>query len=913
MGLSLSCYCRYPRGHYIKTLGPIGDLTTEGAAILVENGLEGHMYSFSSAALRTLPSKDWTVPSKALETYRDLRDLLVFSVDPVVCQDVDDALSCKILDEGEYEIGVHIADVTSFVEAGSPLDREAARRSTSVYLQDRRLDMLPRLLCEDLCSLRPNVDRLAVSVIWQIRVVEDELRVESCWYGRTVINTVHALSYNQAQRLADGEDPGMEAKKFRERSYTGKFVPEEIRERLQSSLHGLMRIARLRKKGRAAKGALDLSGDDEFGFALDASNLPTEVDVHDHLEVHSTIEELMVFANETVAKEIYRKFPRAALLRRHAKPDEAKLMEVASFVEKLELHMPFKTESNAAIAKSMRTARTILSVEKYSLLNDLLKRRIAEAEYFCTAGVHPDDFLHFGLGLEFYTHFTSPIRRYADVVVHRLLLMDTPNESKSLASHDLEAPELIGVPRSQVPSLLSPGAEKTSAGKHSALLRAYGVTATSSPPNGESPKQVNGRMNTALQEPEISAEKDDLDRLLTQDVSEQAWNTVVQGSSNVDDDLDDLLFEDNLQPADDVELDDLLSGPTNLDGVPASTPNIEPPEISLSSSDNVVTSSQELSEQCAQINKQHRAAKAASRASQDLYLSLLFFRSPQAVQAVIVDVLKPRTSSSPGSGIDLFIPAYQMKLRLHFTSKDSDRLFLAAGVGDTLIDVGAACCKHPNDYTVELSSSKLEPQVLNQLDSILVWISCADPKSLENYARFPRPVAHLLSPDAAKTSLFQPVATSHHNEEMQVDPVANRSDKENSPRGNATNEGSSLYASICNWKSKEEGDPTGTDPRVVTKTRVRERSKGAAASKRGKKLARVTKTKGRMSFGFVRRAAPMKGPDADGVSSRGHQEDGRVKLSEAEVRRKTLEVTRRTQRLAKVKRDDRIKRRKRQQ
>lgn len=901
----------------MKTLGPIGDLSTEAAAILVENNLGGHMGAFPQASLRALPSPDWKVPEEASTTYRDLRDLLIFSVDPVVCQDIDDALSCRNLDTDVYEVGVHIADVTSFVEAGSAIDNEAARRCTSVYLQDRRLDMLPRLLCEDLCSLRPHVNRLAVSVMWKIRVVDDRLDVEECWHGRSVINSTHALSYNQAQRLADGGDPGVEAKKFQDRSYTGKFVPVQKREEMQKALIGLMRIARLRKHQRRINGALDLSGDDEFGFSLDGSNLPTDIDAHDHLEVHSTIEELMIMANETVAKEIYQKFPMAALLRRHPKPEEAKLREVVAFAEKLGLHTPFKTESNAAIAKSMRTARSLLESDKFSLLNDCLKRSIAEAEYFCTAGISPGDFNHFGLGLEFYTHFTSPIRRYADVVVHRLLLLPIKSHNKPAESSFDPLEDDVVLPRSSVPSVLTDDDLNATIGKHSALLRAYGVTKSLSSPAFNPPA-----LSVA---PKVD---EDLDLLLTEDVKEQGWDVALGQSNPVNDDLDDLLgddveFDGGNVTAPQVDLDDLLAGPADasIDLLGAVKPSSDgspvrsPQEARIQGADYDV-GSQELAEQCDLINRQHRAAKAASRASQELYLSLLFHRAPQAVQAVIVDILRPDSAK----GLDLFIPAYQIKLRLHFTSSDDDTLVVAAREGSTLLELGKACYAYPNDQTIELSSPLFQRRTFKQLDTIQVWVSSADPKALDNYARIPRPTARLLSPEVSQAHDPSEDTSSHEaNLETKAEPKAtsdstqtlleakHSEDYAHTPisislANTAEQPTFSLYTTIYSLRKARDMalEEKCSQPSKTTPKKTKKKKRGASVV-----------TAGRYNFGFLRVTSTANVPVSPPEVRR--RESRHVPMTEAEVRQKTLEITRRTQRLAKEKRNERIKNRKRHQ
>jgi len=408
----------WPKGHYMRMLGPIGDPGAESAAILVETGLETHLGEFSQQALSCMPVErhSWFPREEDGLSRRDLRkDRLVFSVDPPGCQDIDDAMSFTKLEGNLVEVGVHIADVTHFVQENSALDDEARLRATSVYLEDHRLDMLPRLLCEDLCSLRADVDRLAVSVIWKLDLSGTMIKVVDSWAGRTIIRSAHALSYNQAQRLIEGQDPG--AEKFV--SHTGKPIKEAFWEDLAVALRGLQSLARMREQERTSHGALALESG-EFKFSFDASHRPNDVSEKKKLEIHGTVAEMMIFANEEIARRICQKLPQKAFVRRHVKPTQKKMAEVLSLAK--EANVAVDVSSNATLAASMLKIRRELRPETFAVINDALTRAMSEAEYTCTGLVN--DISHFGLGLTHYTHFTSPIRRYADVVVHRQLLCE---------------------------------------------------------------------------------------------------------------------------------------------------------------------------------------------------------------------------------------------------------------------------------------------------------------------------------------------------------------------------------------------------------------------------------------------------------------------------------------------------------
>ena len=417
----------YPKGHVVKIMGDIGNLETEISCLLIEHGID--LPPFSKSALACLPTVEgtaWQIPADEIARRRDLRTShRVFSVDPAGCQDIDDTMSAKVLPNGDIEIGVHIADVTHFVPHNSALDREARFRGTTFYLVDRRFDMLPSLLSSDLCSLHGNVDRLAVSVIWTMS--SDLERVKSCWYGRTCVHNCAAMLYEQAHKILHDMPPDDLSKPPPPPLTAGAPVPSNIIPALKSDLSILTNLARkLRKNREDVGGAVDLSSGgrgSELKFVLDERGNPVKVSPKTEMEIHHTIAELMIFANEYVARRIHQAFPDIALLRNHRYVQEGRFDELETTLKTAGIQ--FDGRSNKALADTLKAAKL---GGKYgaivdSLLQSLATRAMSEAQYICSGAQEGDSgFAHYGLGIDKYTHFTSPIRRYADVVVHRELL-----------------------------------------------------------------------------------------------------------------------------------------------------------------------------------------------------------------------------------------------------------------------------------------------------------------------------------------------------------------------------------------------------------------------------------------------------------------------------------------------------------
>ncbi|WOL07345.1 exosome complex exonuclease [Canna indica] len=391
---SWDCLSRYPSGHYVRTIGQIGDRDTESEVLLIENDINSR--PFSTQVLACLPPLPWSLSSEDLANpnREDLRHLRVFSVDPPGCKDIDDALHCKPLGNGNFEVGVHIADVTNFVLPGTPLDEEASQRGTSVYLVERRIDMLPKPLTEDICSLRSDVERLAFSVIWEMT---PDAEIVSTRFTKSAIKSCAALSYVEAQARMDDSrliDP----------------VTTDLR-----NLNTLAKIMRLR---RIKRGALTLASP-EVKFQIDTeTHDPLDIGMYQIREANQMIEEFMLAANISVAEKILNHFPLCSLLRRHPSPTKEMLEPLLRTAAAIGLDLD--VSSSKALADSLDRA---VGEDPYfnKLIRILATRCMTQAVYFSSGDLSPSEFYHYGLAALLYTHFTSPIRRYADVIVHRLL------------------------------------------------------------------------------------------------------------------------------------------------------------------------------------------------------------------------------------------------------------------------------------------------------------------------------------------------------------------------------------------------------------------------------------------------------------------------------------------------------------
>ncbi len=377
-----------PQGEVLQVLDESDENDRVMKEILLENGFTIVFPENVLAASAGLPE---TIPSQDLEGRKDFRKVLTFTIDPSDARDFDDAISFRKLKDEMYEIGVHIADVSHYVKPGTALDEEAYERATSVYLPDRVNPMLPERISNELCSLRPNEDKLCFSAVFHIT---HKGIIREYWLGRTVIHSDHRFAYEDVQEIIEKK--------------AGEYT-EEI-----SILH---EIAQRFRKQRIKKGAINFSST-EVRFKLDEKGKPIGILVKESKESHQLIEEFMLLANRTVAshvaKVMIKKKPIPFPYRVHDTPDKEKLAPFVEFAKKYGHH--FDTKSAEGIAASFNLMlKDVKGKPEQHVLEQLGIRTMAKAVYTT------ENIGHYGLGFTNYCHFTSPIRRYPDVIAHRIL------------------------------------------------------------------------------------------------------------------------------------------------------------------------------------------------------------------------------------------------------------------------------------------------------------------------------------------------------------------------------------------------------------------------------------------------------------------------------------------------------------
>ncbi|MCB0520535.1 MAG: ribonuclease R [Lewinellaceae bacterium] len=375
-----------PKGVVTAVLGAEGS-DLEMKIILINNGFNLEFPEEVLAESEDLPD---AISLQEIHRRRDFRKITTFTIDPVDAKDFDDALSIEYLENGNFEIGVHIADVTHFVKSGSALDREGYKRSTSVYLVDRVLPMLPERISNNLCSLRPNEDRLTFSAVFEF---DKNDKVVKRWFGKGIIHSDRRFAYEDAQQVLDAGK--------------GDFIRE---------LTAMNTLAKKLRKDRFKKGAIDFDME-EVRFKLDEKGVPVELFVKERLDAHMLIEEFMLLANREVATFIHKKGENLEIpfvYRVHDFPNEDKVAELARFAKELGFNMNISNPKE--IGKSFnRLVKAAETDHALKLLQPIAIRTMAKAEY------SPDNIGHYGLAFEYYSHFTSPIRRYSDVLSHRIL------------------------------------------------------------------------------------------------------------------------------------------------------------------------------------------------------------------------------------------------------------------------------------------------------------------------------------------------------------------------------------------------------------------------------------------------------------------------------------------------------------
>ena len=377
-----------PVGELVDVLGKAGENNTEMHAILAEYDLPYRFEAEVEAAANAIPE---TITEKDYAERRDFRAVTTFTIDPADAKDFDDALSIRKAGEGLWEIGVHIADVTHYVRPGSIVDTEAEARGTSVYLVDRTVPMLPERLCNELCSLRPHEESLCFSAVF---ILDEKLQLHDEWFGRTVIYSDRRFSYEEAQEVIE--------------TGRGDFAEEILT---------LNRLAQAMRCERFRRGAISFDRA-EAKFKLDENGKPLSVYFKEQKEANQLIEEFMLLANRRVAefcgKVRGRKSNRTMVYRVHDEPNIDKLQNFRQFI--LRFGHVFKASEGRAVAKEMnKLFRRVKGKPEENVVTTLAVRSMAKA-YYST-----DNIGHYGLAFPYYTHFTSPIRRYPDMMVHRLL------------------------------------------------------------------------------------------------------------------------------------------------------------------------------------------------------------------------------------------------------------------------------------------------------------------------------------------------------------------------------------------------------------------------------------------------------------------------------------------------------------
>lgn len=390
---------KIPEGKIIKILGRPGDNNTEMNAIALEKGFAAELPQEIEAEARKI--KQLGIQESDYRGRRDFRKVLTFTIDPEDAKDFDDALSFKEINNGEYEVGIHIADVSHYVKVGSLLDKEAKERGTSVYLVDRTIPMLPEVLSNDLCSLVPNKDRLTMSAVF---VLDKNAKVKNEWFGKTVIHSQKRFTYEKA-----------------EESIKKTTAP------LHRELSILNNLAKKLTKERFEKGAISLD-QEEVKFVLDANGTPIKVIKKERGDSNRLIEEFMLLANKKVAEVLSPKSPNkiknteteenVSLYRVHDLPSKEKMADLAFFLR----NMGHKVSLQNGMIPTREINQLLESLNgknNNEIVRDTINRAVIKS--MAKAIYSTKNIGHYGLAFEYYTHFTSPIRRYPDIVIHRLL------------------------------------------------------------------------------------------------------------------------------------------------------------------------------------------------------------------------------------------------------------------------------------------------------------------------------------------------------------------------------------------------------------------------------------------------------------------------------------------------------------
>lgn len=391
-----------PYGKVLKVLGKPGEHNTEIHAILAEYGLPEE---FPHEVEEFANKLDTSITAEEIAKRRDMRKDLTFTIDPKDAKDFDDALSFKVLENGLYEIGIHIADVSHYLQEGTVLDDEAYERATSIYLVDRVVPMLPEVLSNNACSLRPHEEKYTFSAVFQMN---DKCEIKNEWFGRTVTYSDARFAYEESQAIIESKTNTIPA----EVSLTGKTYNTD-----QSIADAILKMDELAKKmrnKRMSSGAISFDKV-EVKFKLDEEANPIGIHFKTSKDANKLIEEFMLLANRKVSEFIGKQNPKKTFVYRvHDEPDESKLATLQNVVSKFGYKLNFKDRKNVSSSLN-NLLKEVNGKKEQNLVDTLTIRTMSKAEY-TTKNIG-----HYGLAFDYYSHFTSPIRRYPDVMAHRLL------------------------------------------------------------------------------------------------------------------------------------------------------------------------------------------------------------------------------------------------------------------------------------------------------------------------------------------------------------------------------------------------------------------------------------------------------------------------------------------------------------
>ena len=409
-----------PFGKIIKVLGLPGEHNTEIHSILAQYGLPHDFPNEVEAYANTI---DTSIKPEEIAKRRDMRDVLTFTIDPKDAKDFDDALSFQVLENGNYEVGIHIADVSHYVVPGTILDEEAYERATSVYLVDRVVPMLPEVLSNNACSLRPNEEKYTFSAVFELD--KSSGKVKKQWFGRTVTYSDARFAYEEAQQIIETRE-GLIPEDI---SLTGKSY--NVDPAIVNATLELDRIAKIMRRQRMKDGAISFDKV-EVKFELDQENDPVGVFFKSSKDANKLIEEFMLLANRKVAEFIGKQSPKKTFVYRiHDEPNDEKLAALQTIAGRFGYKMNLKDrKSTTASLNNLLT--DVVGKKEQNLIDTLAIRTMSKAVY------STDNIGHYGLAFDYYTHFTSPIRRYPDVMVHRLL-QHYLDQGKSASEEEYES------------------------------------------------------------------------------------------------------------------------------------------------------------------------------------------------------------------------------------------------------------------------------------------------------------------------------------------------------------------------------------------------------------------------------------------------------------------------------------------